>query len=150
MSYMLLWRVAPIFTRVLLIYAIFNFGVVGMIYIINPFPITSQIGIELNSAVAVTNARVGLGGFHVGVAVMAAYCAFSKHRVWAGLQIALCMTIVPVLARVYGVFVDGPEEQTLMLLRVEGAALLIFLIGVMVHWRYGPNVERGGPSRANS
>jgi len=149
MACTLLVRAAPIFTRIVLICAIFNFGVVGMIYIIDPFPITAQIGIELTSAVAVTNARVGLGGFHVGVAVMAAYCAFSKHRVWAGLQIALCMTIVPVLARMYGIFVDGPEQQTLMLLRVESVAFLIFLVGVFVHWHYGLNREMGATS-ANS
>ena len=101
----------------------------------DPVGATAAVDIALRSPMAVTIARVGLGGFPLGFAAALAGCLISTKRLLTGVSLVAVVIGAATLARVQGLVLDGRTAYNLGLLRPEVALLLLSSIGIVLERR---------------
>ncbi len=120
--------------RAILMLAVISYGNVGMLYVFEP-ALIGRVGIEVTSPAGMTSVRVGIGGFHFGVAMIALYCVAAQTRVFAGLAIMSVMTGVVVATRLGGLVTNGFDQQVVGLMTPEALMLLIFAGAALMQLR---------------
>ena len=126
----MLAKALPWTAHIALLFAAFDFGTVGTLYILHPVIEAANFTIVASEAAGVTNIRVGFGAFHLGVAAIAAFCLLKPERVLIGLGVVCAMTAIAILVRIFGLLIDGWHERTVLLLQLECLGLAIFAIGL--------------------
>jgi putative oxidoreductase len=101
----------------------------------DPVAATLPMGIVLGSPTAVTIARVGLGGFPLGFALILFGCLTATDRLLTGLTFLVAVVTGAIGARIEGLILDGATAYNLVLLRPEFVILTLALIGIVLERR---------------
>lgn len=112
------------FSRVVLLAATLLFSIIALQHLLDPVRAVAPHEITLGSAAGVTVARVGLGGFPLGFAIVLLTCLAADRRLLVGLGFLAVVAIVVTAARVLGLVLDGPAPFTLHVLRPEVALII--------------------------
>ena len=128
--------------RIILVLAVMSFGNIGLIYLIEP-ALIGHLGVELTEPAGLTSVRVGIGAFHLSVALVALYCVASRERVLGGLAIAATITGAVVATRLGGLVATGFNEQVVGLMTPEALSLLIYAGGALLELRLQGAVTTG-------
>jgi hypothetical protein len=108
----------------------------------DPIGATRPIGMVLSTPTAITVARVGFGGFPLGVAVVLLGSLVSE-RLLSGLYFLLAVMGAATMARIQGIVLDGPTPYNLGLLRPETLLCALSVIGIVLE-RGRRRGNRGG------
>ncbi len=127
--------------RLILALAVISFGSVGFVYVLEP-ALIGRLGVEVTNPGGFTSIRVGIGGLHLGAAMIALYCVYSRARVLAGLVIVSTIAGVVVAVRFGGLIIQGFDEQVVGLMMPEALALLIYAGGSLLEIRLQGAVAR--------
>ena len=128
--------IAALLTRLALILAVPGFGWIGVRFMLFPHEAAGNMGMTLITDAAVSTIQSGFGGFHIGIALLAAFFALRQQTVLPGLMIAVTMSGAAVIARTIGLYTDGPAPQTLIVFRAEAAMLTIWAAALLTErWR---------------
>lgn len=119
------------FSRVLLAGATLLLLAIAIRTLRDPVAATLPQGIALQSPTGTTIARVGFGGFPLGLALALFACLVSRERLRAGLMLLLLVVSAVTLVRIQGLVIDGASERNLQLLRPEFALIALSTIGLV-------------------
>jgi hypothetical protein len=120
------------FNRLLLAAATFIMTMIAMRTLRDPVGATRSVGIVLSSPTAITVARVGFGGFPLGLAVALLGSLISKERLLGGLYLLLAVMGAATIARIQGIVLDGPTPYNLGLLRSEILLSVLSVVGIVL------------------
>jgi len=123
------------FNRALLAAATFIMLSIAVRNLSDPIGASLPLDIALRSPTAVTIARVGFGGFPLGIAIALFGCLVSTDRLLTGVLLLLATVGAVTAARVEGLFVDGATPYNLGLLRPELAMIALAIIGASLELR---------------
>jgi len=123
------------FNRFVLAGAAFVMTLIALRTLRDPIGSTRPLDIALQSATAVTVARVGFGGFPLGFAVALFGCLGAKRRLLTGLFLVFTVVGTVTIARVQGLLIDGVTAYNLGLLRPEIAMLALSGAGIILELR---------------
>jgi Domain of unknown function (DUF4345) len=118
------------FNRLLLAAATFIMTMIAVRTLWDPVAATRPMGIVLNSPTAITVARVGFGGFPLGLAVALLGSLISTERLLSGLYLLLAVMGAATIARIQGIVLDGPTPYNLGLLRPEILLCVLSVVGI--------------------
>jgi len=141
----LVWRVAPWWSRLLLLAATVLFFLIGFKYLGNPVDQSAADSIILGSVMAISRVRVGFGGFPLALSLILLGCLASPRRLMSGLVVLATTVAVITIARLVGIAVDGPAQEALRLLRVE-IVILALSVGSIFLERARLNRLSPGPA----
>jgi hypothetical protein len=114
--------------RILLIVDALLFLLIGLGVAIQP-EIMEGLGISLISATGITTTRTW-GALFAGAGLTALLTATRRDWVIVGLLLLVIMAACILIARVYGIWVDGIEPRQWVELRREGIGCAIGLVGL--------------------
>ena len=123
------------FNRFVLAGAAFVMTLIALRTLRDPIGSTRPLDIALQSATAVTVARVGFGGFPLGFAVALFGCLGAKRRLLTGLFLVFTVVGTVTIARVQGLLIDGATAYNLGLLRPEITMLALSGAGIILELR---------------
>jgi hypothetical protein len=123
------------FNRLVLAAATFIMTAIALRNLTNPMGATAPMDIVLGSPTAITLARVGLGGFPLGFAIVLLGCVISTDRLLTGLSMVAVVIGAATSARLEGLILDGATSFNLLLLRPELALLTLSSIGIVLERR---------------
>ena len=112
-------QIAPWLNRLVLLAATVIFTAIGLRFVVNPVDGAAESGISLGSALASTTARVSLGAFPLGFAIVTLVCLMSKRRLVAGVGFVVAVVGSAFIVRLLSILADGPVPQSLRLLAPE-------------------------------
>ncbi|HEV2984104.1 MAG TPA: DUF4345 family protein [Vicinamibacterales bacterium] len=133
------------FNRLLLAAATFIMTMIAVRTLRDPVGATRSVGIVLSSPTAITVARVGFGGFPLGLAVALLGSLISTERLLSGLYLLLAVMGAATIARIQGIVLDGPTPYNLGLLRPEILLCVLSVVGIVL----GRGRRHGDPSGAD-
>ena len=119
-------RLAPWFSRLVLLAAMLLLAFIGLKFIGDPAGAAAVSSTVLGSPLAVTNMRASFGAFPLGSALFVLFCLLGAGR-RIGLVFVATVMGTALAARIFGVLVDGTLAESLRLILVE--ALLLCLCG---------------------
>jgi hypothetical protein len=129
-------RFTSLFTRLALILAVPGFGWIGVRFIFAPHEVAATMGMTLATDTAVSTIQSGFGGFHIGVALLAAFFALTQHTVLPGLMIVTTTAGMAVATRGISLYTDGLDPKTLFVFWVEAFMLTLWLAALITErWR---------------
>jgi Domain of unknown function (DUF4345) len=128
------WRFTPWLSRLILFGVSVLFSLIAFRYISDPVGATSPFKISLGTPAAVTNMRV-VGAMFLGVAIISVACLISIKRHLTGLAVFVPIIVVVTAVRILGAMVDGPDHDTLQVLRPEVVLLVLSSIGLFLEFR---------------
>jgi Domain of unknown function (DUF4345) len=117
--------------QVVLALAALLFFAIGAKYVFDPAGSAAASGIALVSPLGFTNMRAGLGGFSLGLGVVAAMFVPFAKRTSLGLRFLVAVIGTVLIVRVVGASSDGTLRQSRPVLIAE-AVLLALAVGAMV------------------
>jgi hypothetical protein len=123
------------FNRFVLAGAAFVMTLIALRTLRDPIGSTRALDIALQSATAVTVARVGFGGFPLGFAVALFGCLGATRRLLTGLFLVFTVVGTVTIARVQGLLIDGATAYNLGLLRPEITMLALSGAGIVLELR---------------
>ena len=127
-------KALPWIARAALLFAVLDFGYIGINAILNPASMAANSTLAAAEAAGLTNIRGGFGAFHLAVSIVALFC-LATARVGIGLAVVCTFTATAVCVRALGLMIDGSHPRTLLLIQLESLGLLIFVVGFCAHWR---------------
>ncbi len=119
------WRIAPWFSRLVLLLPTVVFFMIAAKYMANPIQEAATRQITLASPDAISTARIGFGAFPLAFAILTLSCL--RRRLLDGLQLVTTVLGVATAVRFFGILVDGAGVESLKLLLV--AAIFLLLLG---------------------
>jgi hypothetical protein len=125
-----------------LLVAAFGLGRVGVLNIVAPVDQAERVGMLLDNAMAVSNARVAIGGFHLGLAVIAVACLVSPRWRQPGLGFIAALISTVVAVRLFSVAADGAEPRLLSVLGAETVTWLLLMLGWLAECRLARHERR--------
>ena len=128
-------RIGIWFNRFLILAASFLFSFIAFKYLINPVDNANDVNITLGSVTAMSVARVGLGAFPLGIAIIIFSTMFSMKRSLTGMYILAVMISIITAVRVLGLAVDGATSFNLRVLRPELVIMTLSFIGIFLELR---------------
>jgi hypothetical protein len=123
------------FNRLVLVAAAMVMTLIAIRNLRDPIGATRPLDIALQSASAVTIARVGFGGFPLGFAAALIGCLFSTRRLLIGTALVLAVVGGATVARIQGLLVDGATPYNLGLLRPEITMVTLSGLGAFLERR---------------
>jgi len=126
------WRLVPWLSRFVLLGATVIFSLIAEKYLADPVATAATFKISLGSAAAVTNMRVGFGAFPLGFALVTLGCLVSGRRHLMGLWFVMTVIGAATAARLLGLVVDGPAQESLKVLRPELLLLTLSSVGLVL------------------
>jgi hypothetical protein len=130
------------FTRLLLATATFILTMIAARTLWDPVAAMQPMGIALTSPTAVTVARVGFGGFPLGMAVALLASLRSAERLFDGLYLLLGFMGAATLARLQGITIDGPTAYNLGLLLPEIFLCALTSVAIVLETRWRRSATR--------
>lgn len=107
------------FGRLVLLGAALLFTMIAKRYLLDPAGASAPFAITLGSGAALTNTRVGQGGFPLAIAIALVACLLSTRRLRIGLGFLCILAVVVTAVRLLGLALDGPDPWTLHVLKPE-------------------------------
>jgi cytochrome b561 len=123
-------RLAPWFSRAVLVLAAFILTMIGVKFIANPVGSAAASGMTLESALAVTNMRASFGAFPLACAVFVVVCLLSSARRMAGLHFVIIVIGVVLLVRAFGIYQDGTLMESRKILAAEVVLMTLSIAGL--------------------
>jgi hypothetical protein len=130
-----LWRLAPWFTRLILLPPTLIFALIASRYLFNPVQAAAAVGISFVSPLGLTIARVGFGAFPLACSLFTLSCLISSRRVLTGLGFVATVMSVALVVRIFGMLADGTTKQNMHLVVAELIFLALMLVGVFIERR---------------
>jgi len=125
-------RFAPWINRLVLAAATLIFTMIGLRYISDPVRAAAATGATLNSALATTTTRIGLGAFPLGFAIFSFACLTSSRRLVAGVSLVATTVSTAIIVRLFSIRVDGLVAESSRLFVPETVILLLSLSGLLL------------------
>ena len=125
-------RFAPWINRLVLAAATLIFTMIGLRYISDPVRAAAATGATLNSALATTTTRIGLGAFPLGFAIFTFACLTSSKRLVAGVSLVATTVSTAIIVRLFSIRVDGLVAESSRLFVPETVILLLSLSGLLL------------------
>ncbi len=123
------------FNRLLLVAGSSIMTMIALRNLRDPIAAALPVGIVLSSPTAITVARVGFGGFPLGVAIALVGCLVATPRLLIGVSLLAAVIGAATIARVQGLLVDGATPYNIRLLRPEIALLTLSLVAIVLERR---------------
>jgi hypothetical protein len=125
-------RFAPWINRLVLSVATVIFTAIGLRYITDPVGASAATGAALNSALAITTARIGFGAFPLSFALFSSYCLLSRQRLRTGVSLVTTVLTTAIVVRLISTLADGAAPQSVRLFIPEAAILVLSIGGLML------------------
>ena len=125
-------RFAPWINRLVLSVATVIFTAIGLRYITDPVGASAATGAALNSALAITTARIGFGAFPLSFALFSSYCLLSRQRLRTGVSLVTTVLTTAIVVRLISTVADGAAPQSIRLFVPESAILVLSIGGLML------------------
>jgi hypothetical protein len=116
---------------VVLALSIFVFTRIGWRYLVDPIGAEAAVGGTLAAPMAVTTARIGLGGFPLALALFNLGCLLSR-RFSAGLKLVAIVAFTAMTVRLYSAMVDGAVPESTKLFLPECLILIASLAALLL------------------
>jgi hypothetical protein len=123
------------FNRLLLVAATYVMTMIAFRNLRDPIAAALPVGIVLSSPTAITVARVGFGGFPLGIAIALAGCLVATPRLLTGASVLAAVIGAATVARVQGLLVDGATSYNVKLLRPEIVFFTLSLVAIALERR---------------
>jgi hypothetical protein len=127
-----LQRFAPWINRLVLLAATLIFTMIGLRYISDPVRAAAASGATLNSSLATTTTRIGLGAFPLGFAIFSFTCLISARRLVTGVSLVATIISTAILVRLFSIRVDGLVAESSRLFVPETVILFLSLSGLLL------------------
>jgi hypothetical protein len=101
-------------------------------YILHPVESAAAVGMVFSSALGMTIARVGFGGFPLACSLFTLSCLVSRRRVFTGLTFVATVLGVVLGVRLFGMAIDGTVRENMHLVRAETIMLVLFAIAIFL------------------
>jgi hypothetical protein len=131
----MLSRIGIWISRVVIIGVSALFTWIGYRYIFNPVGNINETEVQLQTATAITAARVNFGAFPLVVAVLIGSSIFSLGQHLRGVATVVTMMIIVTVVRVYGIAVDGVTAHNVKLLYPEAVIIVLSVTGLLLELR---------------
>jgi hypothetical protein len=105
------------------------FTAIGMRYITDPVGASSATAATLNSALAITTARIGFGAFPLSFALFSFYCLLSTERLRTGVSLVATVLTTAIAVRLTSTAADGATPQSVRLFLPEVVILALSISG---------------------
>jgi hypothetical protein len=100
-------------------------------WIIDPIGSATRVGISLDTAIAMTTARVGFGAFPLGCAAAVLTCLISRHHL-VGLSFLSILIGCLEAIRTYSVLTDNTLSANLPMYAVGGSIWLLSIVAFFI------------------
>jgi hypothetical protein len=137
-------RIATWVNRFVLLATTVIFTAIGLRFVVDPAHGAAESGISLGSALASTTARISLGAFPLGFAIVTLACLMSKRRLVTGVSFVVAVVGSALIVRLLSILADGPVPQSLRLIAPEVILLTLSLASLFLELR----TRRHRPSTA--
>jgi hypothetical protein len=127
-----LQRFAPWINRLVLLAATLIFTMIGLRYISDPVRAAAASGATLNSSLATTTTRIGLGAFPLGFAIFSFTCLISARRLVTGVSLVATIISTAILVRLFSIRIDGLVAESSTLFVPETVILFLSLSGLLL------------------
>jgi Domain of unknown function (DUF4345) len=144
----LVWRVAPWFSRVVLLVATLVLALIGRKFITDPVGAAAASTMVLGSPLAITNMRASFGAFPLGCAIFTLTCVVLARRRITGLYFVATVIGTALAVRLYGVVTDGTLAASVPVLVAE-AVLVILSVAALYLERAGASPEADANGRGS-
>jgi hypothetical protein len=128
--------------RFVLLAATLIFSGIGLRFIGNPQSAAAGRGIVLNSPMALTTLRIGLGGFPLALAIVTLACLISTHRHVIGVWVVMTVITTAIVVRLVGVVMDGAAPEGVRLFIPEGVLLTLCVTSLLLGQDRRRNYEK--------
>jgi hypothetical protein len=132
----------PWINRFVLLAATLIFSGIGLRFIGNPQSAAAGRGIVLNSPMALTTLRIGLGGFPLALAIVTLACLISTHRHVIGVWVVMTVITTAIVVRLVGVVMDGAAPEGVRLFIPEGVLLTLCVTSLLLGQDRRRNYEK--------
>jgi len=136
----------PWIHRAVLMMSTLAFVRIGLRHILDPVGAAAAVGGTLNATMAVTTARVGLGGFPIAIALFNLTCLMSPRRRAAGVRLVAIVAFTVIAVRLYSAVVDGGAPQSTKLFIPESVILVGSVTGLVLERARGGRESQGSPA----
>ena len=123
---------APWLNRLVLVAASFIFTAISLRYLNDPVHASAAVGVTLNSPLALSTTRIGLGGFPLGIAIFSLVCLLSSRRLLAGVTLVTTVITTAIGVRLFSALSDGWVPESTRLFIPEAVILLLSLTGLIL------------------
>jgi hypothetical protein len=128
-------RLSPWINRVVLALSVIVFARIGFRYLIDPIGAEAAVGGTLAAPMAVTTARIGLGGFPLALALFNLTCLLSRRRFSPGVKLVAIVAFTAMAVRLYSLIVDGAVPESTKLFLPESFILIAALAALLLDRR---------------
>jgi hypothetical protein len=128
-------QIAPWLNRLVLLATTVIFTAIGLRFVVDPVHGAAESGISLGSALASTTARVSLGAFPLGFAIVTLVCLLSKRRLVTGVEFVVAVVGSALIVRLLSILADGPVPQSLRLLAPEVILVTLSVFSLFLELR---------------
>ena len=135
-------QIAPWLNRLVLLATTVIFTAIGLRFVVDPVYGAAESGISLASALASTTARVSLGAFPLGFAIVTLVCLMSKQRLVTGVGFVVAVVGSALVVRLLSILADGPVPQSLRLLAPEVILLTLSVPSLFLELRKRRHLPR--------
>jgi hypothetical protein len=125
-------RFTPWINRFVLLAATLIFSGIGFRFIVDPQSAAAGRGVVLNSPMAFTTVRIGLGGFPLALAIVTLACLISTNRHVIGVWVVMTVITTAIVVRLVGVVMDGPATESVRLFIPEGVLLALCVTSLLL------------------
>jgi hypothetical protein len=129
------WKSAHWLTRLILLPPTLILTLIAFRHIAHPVAAAAAQGITLPTALGVTIARVGLGGFPLGCAIFMVTCLVSTRRLLTGLNFVAILIGVVLVVRIFAMNADATVHENVKLVNAEIGLLAVTGLGFFVELR---------------
>ena len=128
-------RLSPWINRLVLALSVIVFARIGFRYLIDPIGAEAAVGGTLAAPMAVTTARIGLGGFPLALALFNLSCLLSRRRFSPGVKLVAIVASTAMAVRLYSLIVDGAVPESTKLFLPESFILIAALAALLLDRR---------------
>jgi hypothetical protein len=132
--------------RIVLSFVSVLFATIGFKNIIHPLERSAEAGIMLNSATALSVARVSMGAFPLGFAIIIFISIFSNPKLYQGILSVFILVTITTVVRIISLRIDGHSDFGLKVLVPEIILTILSAIGLFLELRrrkLNPNIKAG-------
>ena len=128
-------QIAAWVNRFVLLVTTVIFTAIGLRFVVDPVHGAAESGMSLGSALASTTARVSLGAFPLGFAIVTLVCLMSRRRLVTGVCFVVAVVGSALIVRLLSILADGPVPQSLRLLAPEVVLLTLSVASLFLEVR---------------
>jgi len=128
--------------RLTLLFVSILFANIGLKNLIHPVQAAGAANIALNSATAFSVARVSMGAFPLGFAIIVFTSLFSGKQIFRGIFSVLIIAAVTTIVRIISLAIDGHSDFGQKVLYPEIVITILSAVGVYLELRKRKSQEQ--------